>query len=135
MKKHSKTFILFSIIYFIILICVIVFLCLKQYGVSILIGAPSLFLIPIYLSFKKIPERTNKHIFTLIVLIIGRYFLALIAMLLPTLLWYYIPTIKEQTNSLLLLIPFIEVIFVYNIVIVENIFDSKKQIARMNKKE
>ena len=135
MKKHPLLISIFIGIYVIIVTLVIVFLCLGKYGISMLCGVPSLFLVPIYLTFEKIPEKTDRHAAILILLIIARYLFAIIAILLPSLLWYYIPLLKESANAFLLLIPLVEVILVYNIVIVSNIAESKKQITRMNEKE
>lgn len=115
----------FISLYIIIAISAITLLTMKYYGIAILISVPSVFLIPIYLTFHKIPKKTNQHVFFLVISIISRYLLAIIAMLTPALIWYYIPTIKENTNAIFLLLPFIEIIFIYTIVIVQNIIESK----------
>jgi hypothetical protein len=135
MKKHPWLAFIFAVIYTIILALVIVFLCLGKWGISMLCGVPSVFLIPIFLTFYKIPEKTNKHSFLLVMLTITRYLLSLIGILLPAVLWYFIPVLKESANAFLLLVPFVEIILVYNIVAIMSIVESKRQITRMNKKE
>ncbi len=134
MKKKHPSLIIFSIMYAVILTAIIISLCLGKYGVTMLCGVPSVFLVPIYLTFLKIPENTNRHAMKLILLILARYALSIIALLLPTLLWYYIPSLKESANAFFLLIPCLEVVLVYNIVAISSVVESKKQITRMKEK-
>ncbi len=76
----------------------------------------------------------DRHIFLLILSFLLRYFFVACAIVVPALIWNYLPSLKETTNSFFILVPFFEVFFVYNIVIVLSILDSKKEIQRMNEK-
>lgn len=134
-KQKRNLIITFSSLYMVLLIAVIVLCCLKLFGYAILTIVPAPFLIPIFLTFYKVPKKTNRHAFLLILSIIGRYLLDTLAILIPALLWYYIPYLKENVASIFLLIPFFEVIFIYNIVAVLYIIQSKADIKRTNKKE
>lgn len=134
-NQKRNLIILFSSLYAAIIIAVIVLCSLNLFGYALLTGVPAPFLLPIFLSFYKIPKKTNRHVFLLVLSIIGRYVLDILAILIPALLWYYIPYLKENVSAIFLLIPFFEVIFIYNIVVVLYIIQSKADIKRTNEKE
>lgn len=135
MKSNKKLYLsIFLPLYSIIGITSLVFLCLQRYGVAIFFAFPLLFLFPIFLTFVKIPKEMDKHIFLLVLSFLLRYLFVACAIVIPTLLWNYLPSLKETTNSFFVLVPFLEVFFVYNIVIVLYVLDSKKEIQRMNEK-
>lgn len=136
MKKHKYIpFILLTILYIGVFVTSIVFLFLKQFGNAIFFSIPLFFLFPVFLTFYKVPKNPNKHIFLFILTILIRYLCDVALILIPTLIWYYIPQIKENTSSLMVLVPFLELFVVYNITIIFYIVDSKQEIQRMNKNE
>ncbi len=136
MNKQTKILILiFSLLYLGILIPSIIFLCLGKYGEMMFFLLPSLFLVPIFLSFYKIPKKTNRHPFLLFLSFFLRYLLDILAIVLPSLLWFLVPELKESVSNFFNLVPFFEVFLVYNIVIVFYIVDSKTQAEKMDKKQ
>ncbi len=134
-KKKKILFLIFSLLYLGIIVPSIVFLCMGKYGEAMFFLLPSIFLIPIFLSFYKIPQKTNRHPFLLFLTFLLRYLLDIVAIVLPSLLWFLIPELKESVSNIFNLVPFFEVFLVYNIVIVFFIFDSKAQAHEMDKKQ
>lgn len=136
MKPRKKGILITFILYYLALwISTITLLFLHHEGIAMLLGLPTFFLLPIYLTFSHVPERTDRHRFFLIMSILLRYLLITLALLIPALLWYYLPDIKAKTNAIFLLLPFFEVFIVYNIVNVENILDAKQIKDKEKKKE
>lgn len=125
--KNSKKIIryIFITIYGIIFLSCLILCCLNLLSYALLLIIPSIFLIPIFLTFYKIPERTNRHSGKLILLIVLRYFLDALAMAIPALVWYFIPSIKESVSAVFLLTPFFQVFLIYIIIIVLSILETK----------
>ena len=82
-NQKRNLVILFSSLYAAIIIAVIVLCSLNLFGYALLMGVPAPFLLPIFLSFYKIPKKTNRHAFLLVLSIIGRYVLDILAILIP----------------------------------------------------
>ncbi len=136
MNKQTKILILiFSLLYAGIFIPSVIFLCLSMYGEMMFFLFPSVFLVPIFLTFYKIPKKTNRHPFLLFLSFLLRYLLDIAAIVLPSLLWFLIPELNESVSNIFNLVPFFEVFLVYNIVIVFYIIDSKTQAYEMDKKQ
>ena len=86
MKNQKRVCaIAFSVLYILILLGEIAIIILKQYTASLYLLFPALLLVPIYLTFTRVPKETNYHVFHLILLILLRYLLIAIALLLPVL--------------------------------------------------
>ena len=106
MNKQTKILIfIFSLLYVGIFIPSIVFLCLGMYGEMMFFVLPSIFLVPIFLSFYKIPKKTNRHPFLLFLSFLLRYLLDIAAIVLPSLLWFLIPELKESVSNIFNLVP------------------------------
>ncbi len=133
MKEIKKPLIILFIIYYsLIYITSIIFLCLGLYSHAITFALPTLFLIPIFLTFEKVPSRADLHVFFLIISIIGRFLLAVAAIGLPALIWSCFEGLKSTMHPAFLLVPFIEVISIYIIIIVLSI---KRMLKDSNNKK
>ena len=126
----------FSILYLLILLGEIAIITLKQYSASLYLLFPACLLIPIYLTFTKVPEDTNYHTFHLILLILLRYLLVAISLLLPVLLTKYVP-LFQNTSYLYLFASAGEVLSVYIIIYVQYLIsvlkENKKSSAEKKK--
>ncbi len=119
--------ILFFILYTLLYTTSIIFLSFGLYCQAIVFSFPTLFLIPIYLTFIKIPNQVDQHVFFLILSILLRFLLSLLAIAIPALLWYFIEPFKNTMNSIFLLVPFFEVMLIYIIIISLFIKKTKKE--------
>lgn len=124
MKKEKLLVrIAFIVLYSLILIAEFIALGLAGYNYSYFILIPALFLVPIYLTFDKVPQGTDKKVGILILLILARYFLVISACLIPALLYYFIPAIKESVLGYAFFIPGAEILGVYFIVFIQYVYD------------
>ena len=132
MKKRNSLYLIITLscLFLMIGLTTIIFLCIGKYGESLFFIIPAIFLFPMFLTFYKTPENANYHVFKLIVLYVSRFLLAILAILIPALIWYFIPNLKENVASFYLLFPFFEVFLLYNITAVYFMIDSKKQISK-----
>ena len=119
MKNQKRVCaIAFSVLYILILLGEIAIIILKQYTASLYLLFPALLLVPIYLTFTRVPKETNYHVFHLILLILLRYLLIAIALLLPVLFTKYVP-LFQKTSYLYLFASAGEVLSVYIIIYVQ----------------
>lgn len=133
MKKETKKILLIYIpLYTAIAITSLIFLILKMYTLSYIFFIPCLFLFPIFLTFYKLPKKTNRHPMSLILSIILRYVLIFLAIFTPAIMWFYLPNGKDSVNALFLLVPFIEIFTDYLIIFVWFVFDNKGKLRKKN---
>lgn len=126
MKKETKKILFIYIpLYIAIIITSLFFLIFKMYTISYIFFIPSLFLFPIFLTFYKLPKKTNKHQMHLILSIILRYIFIFLSLFIPAIMWFYLPNGKDSTNALFLLVPFFEIFIDYFIIFIWFVFDNK----------
>lgn len=116
----------FLFLYLLILAGEITVLILKSYATSLYLLVPACCLVPIYLTFERVPKETNYHVFHLVLLILARYFLIAISLLLPVLLTVYIPSLKADTSVVYTFISASEVLAVYLIIFLEYVLPEKE---------
>lgn len=126
-KEKIGVYLSFGLIYLLVLGFTIYFLVSKNYGYIILVTLPSVFLIPVFLTFYRVPKEPNHHKFMNFLCIALRYLMVFSAIFFPALLWYKIEWIHESVLSYFLLIPALEILFVYIIIFVLFIFLGKDE--------
>lgn len=114
--KFEKT--IFPIIYGVIALLVIILVITKYYGEALLIGFPGIVLFPIYLTFLFEYKERKSYVKTMIFCNFFRFLLIAIGIIVPACIWNYTPWIKESTQGYLLVIPAVEILFVYTLVMV-----------------
>lgn len=119
MKNFRKSEIItFSVIYSIVLVIALILLILKRFGEAVFVAFPLLVLFPIYLSFRIQYYNRKLSAGLLIASNIIRFVLIVVGILIPTLIWYFVPAIKESTSKFMVFVPAVEVLGVYTFVMV-----------------
>lgn len=120
-------------LYLLSLALTITFLCLGMYGVTLFTAIPMAFLIPIHLTFFYQPGESGKSYVFIYLLSFARLLCMTLAILIPALIWNFIPWIKEGVNALWIIFPASEVLFVYIINIV-CMYQTSRQEEKNEKK-
>ena len=121
MKNQKRILtITFIVLYALVLSFSILFLVLQKYFVLLFVTYPSLFLIPLYLTFDMFKKKDYHLGFYIGLSIFLRFLLILLATLLPSLLWGLVESVKEGVSVYYIFIPFIEIIIIYIINVIFN---------------
>ncbi|MFA6861856.1 MAG: hypothetical protein WCR56_05750 [Bacilli bacterium] len=117
------------------ILATIIVVFLKLYGFAVFIGIPIAFFIPIVLTQVYTPADVSKHIAKEVILIVLRYVFMILSCLIPALIWYLVPWIKESVNAFAILIPPSEILVLYIISIIFTYFNAGNEEKNTNKKE
>ena len=116
-SNHKFEKIAFGCIYSIILVVTIVLLALKQFGNALFVGFPMLVLFPTYLTF--LWEYQGKAAMqSMIFGGIIRLVLILIGVLVPALIWRYVPALQTGSSFYMFLVSAAEMLGLYLLVII-----------------
>ena len=126
MKKEPKHSLLFlGPVYFVIILATIILLSLQKWAYSVIVVLPTLFLYPIWLTFIKSRDYQGKKKATHYLLRFLRYLLVILAILIPALLYSYVPFFFSALQGFSLLIPPSEVLILYRLIIPETLMIEK----------
>lgn len=126
MKKEPKYSLLFlGPVYFVIILATIILLSLQKWAYSVIVVLPTLFLYPIWLTFIKSRDYQGKKKAPHYLLRFLRYLLVILAILIPALLYSYVPFFFSALHGFSLLIPPSEVLILYRLIIPETLMIEK----------
>ena len=126
MKKHlSKRYIFVIIISAVILLTGVILLCMGKMKESVFAFIPFPFCIWTFFSFYY-PKDVQKHTGFLFLSIASRFICNLISILVPALIWKFVPSFNDSISGYWILLPFIEIMLTYIAYTVTNILEKKE---------
>ena len=126
MKKEPQYSLLFlGPVYFVIILATIILLSLQKWAYSVIVVLPTLFLYPIWLTFIKSRDYQGTKKAPHYLLRFLRYLLVILAILIPALLYSYVPFFFSALQGFSLLIPPSEVLILYRLIIPETLMIEK----------
>ena len=126
MKKHlSKRSIFAIIISAVILLTGVILLCMGKMKESVFAFIPFPFCIWTFFSFYY-PKDVQKHTGLLFLSIASRFICNLISMLIPALIWKFVPSFYNSISGYWILLPFIEIMLTYISYTATNILEKKE---------
>lgn len=126
MKKHiSKSLICYIALTAITLITGIILLCLGRWKESIFAFLPFPFCTWTFWSFYY-PKDIQKNVPVLVLTIVSRFTCNVISMVVPAVMWRFVPSFHDSVSYYWILMPFIEVMIAYALYAVANITEKKE---------
>lgn len=130
-KDEPKCSLLFTMpVYLTAILAAIILLSFRKWSYAVIVLIPLVFLYPIWMTFIQSRDYQGKKKFPYYGYILLRYLLVLLCVLIPALLYYYIPFFSDNLTGFSLLISPSEVLILYRLIIPETLLIERKREKR-----
>lgn len=130
-KDEPKCSLLFTMpVYLAAILAAVILLSFRKWAYAVIVLIPLVFLYPIWMTFIQSRDYKGKKKFPYYGYILLRYLLVLLCVLIPALLYHYIPFFSDNLTGFSLLIPPSEVLILYRLVIPETLLIERKREKR-----
>lgn len=130
-KDEPKCSLLFTMpVYLAAILAAVILLSFRKWAYALIVLIPLVFLYPIWMTFIQSRDYQGKKKFPYYGYILLRYLLVLLCVLIPALLYHYIPFFSDNLTGFSLLIPPSEVLILYRLIIPETLLIERKREER-----